>query len=378
MPLKYSNNNQRVFFELLRAGLWEKKARLSGYKDIDLSAIMQMAEDQSIVGLLASGLEHVIDIKLPKGEVLSFVGVTLQLEQRNLSMNAFIASLIKKLRNAGIYALLVKGQGIARCYERPLWRAAGDVDLLLDSENYNKASVLLKTVANSIGEDRPGTKHFAMSIGAWEVELHGTLRSQLGKRIDDVIDEVQKDTFANGSVRSWNNNGTDIFIPAPDNDIIFIFTHILQHFFREGIGLRQICDWCRLIWTYHDSIDVSLLECRLNRMGVMPEWKSFAYMAVNTLGMPEEAMPFYRSASKWKRNAEAIMSYILETGNFGHSLDKSYYKKYPFLVYKAISLWRHTKKAVRHLSLFPSVSLKEWGRMMRDGLRVAAKENKGL
>lgn len=202
------------------------------------------------------------------------------------------------------------------------------------------------------------------------------IKKLAGEKIDDVIDEVQKDTFVNGSVRSWDNNGTDIFIPAPDNDVIFVFIHILQHFFSEGIGFRQICDWCRLMWTYRDSIDVSLLECRLKKMGVMPEWESFAYLAVNTLGMPEEAMPFYSSTRKWKRKAETILSYIIETGNFGHSLDKSYYKKYPFLVYKAISLWRHTKKAVRHFLLFPSVSLKEWGRMIREGFRVAAKESK--
>lgn len=370
------DSNQQFFFELLRAGLWEKVARLSSFKDIDLSAIMQMAEEQSVVGLVAAGLEHVVDVKLPKEEVLSFVGATLQLEQRNLAMNEYIASLIEKLRKAWVYALLVKGQGIAQCYERPLWRAAGDVDLFLNSENYSKASVLLTAVADSIDEDRPETKHFAMTIGPWEVELHGTLRSQLGKRIDVVIDEVQKDTFTNGNVRVWNNNGTDIFIPAPDNDIIFVFTHILQHFFREGIGLRQICDWCRLMWTYRDSIDVSLLEDRLKRMGVMPEWKSFAYLAVNSFGMPEEAMPLYSPGRKWKLKSEAILSYIIETGNFGHSLDYSYYKKYPFLVYKTISLWRHTKKAVRHFLLFPSVSLIEWGRMIREGFRVAAKESK--
>lgn len=371
------NQNQPAFFELVRAGLWEKEARLSQYKELNYSAIMKMAEDQCVVGLVAAGIEHVADVILPKEDILTFVGATLQLEQRNVAMNEFIASIITKLRNARVYALLIKGQGIAQCYERPLWRAAGDVDLFLDSVNYSKASVLLTAVADSIDEDRPETKHFAMTIGPWEVELHGTLRSQLGSRIDDVIDEVQKDSFVNGNVRSWDNNGTDIFIPAPDNDVIFVFTHILQHFFREGIGLRQICDWCRLMWTYRDSIDVFLLEVRLNRMGVMPEWKSFAYLAVNTLGMPEESMPFYSSARKWKRKAEAILSYIIETGSFGHSLDHSYYKKYPFLIYKAISLWRHTKKAVRHFMLFPSVSLKEWGRMIKEGFSVAARGSKG-
>lgn len=370
------NNNQQAFFELLRAGLWEKEARLSMFGAIDYKEVYRIAEEQSVLGLIAAGLEHVTDVKFLKEDVLQFVGSALHLEQRNQAMNTFVSDLVERLRGEQIYTLLVKGQGIAQCYERPLWRASGDVDLLLDSENYKTASSFLTRIADSIDEDRPETKHFAMTIGAWEVELHGTLRSQLGKRIDDVIDEVQEDTFTNANVRSWSNEGTDILIPAPDNDVIFIFTHILQHFFREGIGIRQICDWCRLMWTYRDSIDASLLEDRLKRMRVIPEWKSFAYLVVNSLGMPEEAMPFYSSDLKWKRKAKDILSYIIETGSFGRSLDYSYYKKYPFLVYKAISLCKHTHKGIRHFILFPTVSTREWGRMIRVGLKLTAKQSK--
>ena len=35
-----------------------------------------------------------------------------------------------------------------------------------------------------------------------------------------------------------------VFLPAPDEDVVFVFSHILQHFYKEGIGLRQICVWC--------------------------------------------------------------------------------------------------------------------------------------
>ena len=123
------DNNQKVFFELLRAGLWEKDARLSQYKEIDYSVILKLAEEQSVVGLVAAGLEHVVDVKVPQQWALQFAGQTIQLEQRNKAMNAFIAKLIEKLRYNNVYTLLVKGQGIAQCYERPLWRASGDVDL---------------------------------------------------------------------------------------------------------------------------------------------------------------------------------------------------------------------------------------------------------
>ena len=122
------DNNQRAFFELLRAGLWEKDIRLSQYKNIDYSVIMRLAEEQSVLGLITAGLEKVTDVKIQKEVILQFVGSTLQIEQQNKAMNAFIAVLIEKLRKEDIYAILVKGQGIAQCYEHPFWRSSGDVD----------------------------------------------------------------------------------------------------------------------------------------------------------------------------------------------------------------------------------------------------------
>ena len=135
----FSSSNIQTFFELLRAGLWEKDARLSQYKDIDYSAVMRLAEVQSVVGLVAAGLEYVTDMKLPKDDLLQFVGQALQLEHRNKTMNHFLADIYEKLRKEGVYALLLKGQGIAQCYERPLRRTSGDVDLFLSNGNYQNA-----------------------------------------------------------------------------------------------------------------------------------------------------------------------------------------------------------------------------------------------
>ena len=58
-------------------------------------------------------------------------------------------------------------------------------------------------------------------------------------------------------------------------------------------------------------------------MGAMTEWKVFASLAVQYLGMPVDAMPFYDSAPKWQNKADKLLSYILSTGNFGHKRDQS-------------------------------------------------------
>lgn len=370
------DNNQGTFFELLRAGLWEKDARLSPYKEIDYSAIMRLAEEQSVVGVVAAGLEHVIDVKVPQAWALQFAGQAIQLEQRNKAMNVFVAKLIELLRKEDIYAILVKGQGIAQCYEKPLWRSCGDVDLLLSDSNYDKAKKTLLPIATMVETEYTHFKHQGMTINGWEVELHGTQHSRLSKRVDDGIDATQREVFYGGKVRSWMNGGTQVFLPAPDEDVIFVFTHILHHFFFEGIGLRQICDWCRLLWTYRDSLNHGLLESRIRKMGLMSEWKAFAAFAVKWLGMPAEAMPLFDNNDNHNVNLEKktdkICKFVLEVGNFGHKQRRDY-SGMSYLRRKFVSVWGRLSDMLRHFQLFPKDSIVFFSGVLRSGLHAAVR-----
>lgn len=369
------DNNTKAFFALMRAGLWNKDVLLSPFGKVDYQEVERLAEEQSVIGLVTAGLEHVKDSPVSKEIILQFIGATLQIEETNKEMNLFIAYLIEKMRReAGVYSLLVKGQGVAQCYEKPLWRSSGDVDLLLDKDNYEKAKLYLTPLAESIEEENTRVRHLGMEIDSWVVELHGSLRGGISNRQNALIDRIQEDTFLNGKVRVWNDDGIDVFLPAPDNDVLLIFNHFVDHFFRGGLGLRQVCDWCRLLWTYRDSINRELLEERLCKMGFLSEWKAFAALAVDYLGMPVGAMPFYDASRRWSRNAQKIVSFILEVGNFGHNRDNSFYMKYPLVASKLISLWRHLGDFFRHLFIFPKNSINVFIRTVFFGLRAMTKE----
>lgn len=369
--MKESDNNTQAFFAMLRAGLWEKSVRFMPFGKVDFEAILSLSDDQSVVGLVAAGLEHIVDLKPAKKDVLQFIGRVTQLEQRNRAMNSFIGGLVDTMRKEGIYTLLVKGQGVAQCYERPLWRACGDVDFFLNDDSYEKAKKFLMPLASSVEKEVLAKKHIGMTIDSWVVELHGSLHSGLSSRIDDGLDLIKKDVFLKGNVRSWMNGDTQVFLLGPNNDVLYFFTHILQHFYKGGIGLRQICDWCRLLWTYRTEIDLHLLEKRLLRLKLMTEWKAFGAFVVSFLGMPVGAMPFYSANTKWKRKAERIKGFVMMSGNFGHKRDMSYYSKYPFFVRKAISMKRRIEDLLRHAVIFPLDSLRYFPKIMTDGFRNA-------
>lgn len=360
---------QQAFFELVRAGLWEKKARLSQFGKVDCEEVMRLAEEQSLVGLITAGLEHVVDVKAPKDVLLQLVGQTLQLEQQNTAMNYFIGILVDKMRKSGIYTLLVKGQGVAQCYERPLWRSCGDVDLFLNDDNYKKAKAFLSPMASEVENGNRYEEHLAMTIDSWIVELHGNLRCGLCKKIDIELDAIKKETFYGGDVSSWINGHTHIFKLSENNDAIYVFTHILSHFYKGGIGLRQICDWCRLLYINRDKINHSVLQNRIQKMGLLSEWKSFGAFAVEYLGMPKDSMPFYSPDAKWKRKADKICAFIMEVGNFGHNRDMSYYSKYPYCMQKVISMGHRCGDLLRHARIFPLDSLRFFPYMILIGVK---------
>lgn len=382
--MRNGKNDILVFLALVRGGLWETDVELRNYGTTDFEEIMRLAEEQSVVGLVTAGLEHVKDVKVPKEELLQFVGQSLQIEQRNEAMNAFIEDLYGRMQRRDMYSILMKGQGIAQCYERPLWRTSGDIDLLLNGDNYERAKEWFRTFALVDEEENEFRKRVNMTVDSWDVELHGTMRGELGRRIERGIDEAQRDVFYGGSVRSWQNGKTTVFLPSADNDAIFIFTHILQHFFRGGIGLRQICDWCRLMWTYRDKLDLRLLESRIRKMGVMSEWRAFAVLAVEYLGMPVEAMPFFDGGcqkadgrckidKRWKWKAERIMNYVMEVGNFGHNRDMSYKTEKPFLVRMMISLRHRTSDFMKQVMVFPKDAIRAYWYVWMTGLGVVMK-----
>ena len=320
------DNTIEAFFALLRAGLWSdvnQEIRIDG--TTDWNEVYQLAQEQSVQGLVLQGIEtaqgswlkvHGLPL-VPKILLLQWIGEVQVIEQRNKEMNLFIAELLESMRKMGIYTLLVKGQGIAQCYEKPQWRTPGDIDFFLSDTNYEKAKSFLKPLANDGKPERLYSKEIGFYVNSWLIELHGTLHTGLSTRVDKSIDAVQRDVFYAGNVRSWYNGNTQVFLPAADEDVFLVFTHFVKHFYKEGgVTLRQMCDWCRLLYRYRGELDLRILESRIKRAGLMSEWKAFGELAVNYLGMPMEAMPLYSKDEKWSRKAEKIVDFILKGGEW--------------------------------------------------------------
>ena len=203
-------------------------------------------------------------------------------------------------------------------------------------------------------------------IDGWTVELHGTMHSNLSRSIDKWIDRVQADVFFGGNVRSWMNGETQVFLPRADEDVVFVFTHILQHLFLEGIGLRQICDWCRLLYTYRNSLDYGLLESRIKRMGLMSEWRVFYNLASRYLGMPVIGDGLMTCDPRYDKKADRLMAFVLEVGNFGHNREVEWSDP---LKRRTSLIWHRITDTFKLSFVFPLDAPRFLVNYVRDGVR---------
>ena len=128
------------FFSLLRTGLWGTEPEVSLFAgETDWETVFLMAKEQTVVPMVADGVESLLsrtDIEIPREVRKRFASGLLKTEQRNRRMDRLSTYLFQKAEAEGIPCVILKGQGVARCYPVPLRRQSGDVDVVVLPEDF--------------------------------------------------------------------------------------------------------------------------------------------------------------------------------------------------------------------------------------------------
>ncbi len=389
---KVEDVSVRAFMALTVAGLWGRlpegftfRETVSGagagsggveLEDIDWEAVLQLAREQALVGIIASafdagegesaavGLGFELEEVLDKAQRKAFAKKVYSLEQRNLKMDRFVLKLFRWLEDQGLHPILLKGQGIAKSYRNTLRRTPGDVDVLLMPSEYEVAkNLLIPKASKLISQTREGD-HVAFVLKGFIVELHSNIHVFLDRKTDAAFDSLMEDIFAGNKMSSIGlqvfdeDAAYEVHVLPVSQNVLYVFCHLLQHFFSAGIGLRQVCDLARLLYVHGNELDTEWLGTQIEKFGIMDEWNAFGALMVEYLGLPYVAMPKFGGNAvelgpKWSRKARLILCYILSVGNMGHNRDVTYKKKYSYIVRKTISLSKLISNAFRLGRIFP-------------------------
>ncbi len=308
----------KQFFELLRAGLWDRPADAGIFeqKETDWNAIYQLARQQAVLGLVYDGIGTLpAAMHPPRPLFLQWVAQVARIEEANRHLDKVAAEIYLLYTNAGIKAVLLKGQGVAVNYPHPEHRQPGDIDMFVGDTNYVPANNLLESQG---GHRHPsGTyKHTSFDYCGVEIENHrivAMLRNPLSDRRFRKISE--KELPLRASLVELPEAG-NVMVPPSTFNSLYLIVHIVTHFISGGVGLRQICDWARLVHIHAADINRNELKDMLSKTRYKRPAGAFAAIAVDYLGLPEEESPITITHSD-RRNTGILIDDILQTGNFG-------------------------------------------------------------
>lgn len=306
-----------LFFELLQISLGSRDNLSRVPCCLEWDQMLQLAEEQAIVGVMMHGLDCLPKVQRPSQIVkLHWIGLTQIIKQQNAIMDTAVVELCKWLMTEKIRFMVVKGQTIAALYPFPDLRQSGDIDYIVHPNDWEKAYHLLCTKSLDGIQENNSEKHVEWQTDNIQYEMHRTLASfsfpkhqQYWKRV------VEQEMWE----KLWSAKIKEYPVPTltPIYSVIYTFVHIFEHFIKEGIGLRQIVDWRVLM----DNIkfkkeDVEMLELHLTNLGLKNAFIGFGAILTDYLKLPTETFPF-EIKKKDHMNAPALMKNILEMGNFG-------------------------------------------------------------
>mgnify|MGYP002521336705 CR=1 FL=1 len=274
------------------------------------------------------------------------------------------------LREAGIPAVLLKGQGAARNYPNPQLRECGDIDIYIGPERLAEAVRTLSPLADRV-DDHLNGKHWELTMGPAEIELHQHTMLPESRRAARFYPAIEEEGLTRGLV-ALEFNGVRVNTPEPTFNAFYLFYHAWHHFISGGVGFRQLCDWTLYLHGCRAQIDRDRLDAMLDGMRLRRPWQLFGNSAVQALGLPREEMPFYEG--KRPHTTHRILRLILAEGNFGRGREPRFLRPKGYVAGKAYSFGVHFTRFCRRLPIAPREAWQNFVSLSVIGFRQVAKD----
>lgn len=243
-----------LFFRLLRIASGLSESFPDGVSEQEWKRLYEIAEEQSLLGVLFRGVEKLPKEKRPDIDLLlSWAGDAMQLEEENRLMNSECARLTQLFAKEQRRSAILKGQANARLYPDPLIRQPGDIDIWVEGGQDSVIEMLRKLemmddVGDLPAEGKATLTEYHVHLPANEqgvvVEVHflpssGNYNPWTNRR---MMKWLEKEI-----VQTTTNTPQQFCVPSVKFALVMQLSHIQRHFLEDGIGLRQVCDYYWLL-----------------------------------------------------------------------------------------------------------------------------------
>jgi len=361
---------QNIFFELLRLSIGTSN-KIPSLTFSEFNAIHELSNKQSLQAVMLEGVRHLRaddilvqpnDVGAKENLLIQWMGESGMIARQNMKLNANAASLFGKLEDKGFECCLLKGQGNAQLYPNPLERTCGDIDVWIrpkradrnDSTGQQKADI--RQVIKFAKAANPSARAIYHHIDVppykgSEVELHYRPHFMQSLWYNARLQRFFRQHADEQFRHKISIDGNEIAVPTQAFNIVFEISHIYQHLFKEGIGLRQILDYYYLLTSADKQTETrSKYNSLLNHLGLKDIAGAICWILVEKFGMDKD----YCIVEPNERRGRFVLDEILAGGNFGKYDERRHFGN--------SKLGKNMERLLRDLKLvryFPSEALSE-------------------
>lgn len=356
----------KLFFRLLRFALGTEKDCPKMHL-IEWREMFRIAKKQAITGFIGSALKNIGgDVLIEKDAksqdaftdlIMEWMGEVVKIARRNQKVNNDVIDEFLNLESKGLQCCLLKGQGNALMYPNHDSRTSGDIDVWVRFKDTVNTDGNIRKIIKMAKEVQPNSKasyhHIDIpDIYCTPVEAH--YRPQFlfsywhNKHLQEYFNKHSDEQFNNKVKFGYK----EISVPTPEFNIVFQLSHIYNHLFHEGIGLRQIIDYYYVLKAYDSLSNKSSIDWdkQLNYLGLHNIAGAIMWILTNEFGM----LKSWAIVSSDKGRGTFVLNEILQGGNFGKSDKRYHFSNSAF----GKNLQR-LERDCRLLSDFPSEALSE-------------------
>ena len=251
-----SNRTENILFQLLRIAIGAEEALAFNAEGVEWTNVYTLARKQGVLAIAFDGLTKLFeqDNAFAKAFLqplkLQWINAVFSIEQRYERQRTVCSELAAKWAEQGIKTLCLKGMAFSTYYPEPSHRECGDFDCYL-YDDYAKGN----TIAQELGAklDESMYKHSEMIYRKVMIENHRFIVAVRGGKKMKNLHALLDDIARNEECRSIFD--TNIEMPSPMFNALFLNHHALIHFLSEGIRLRHILDWALFLKSEQNNLD---------------------------------------------------------------------------------------------------------------------------
>lgn len=306
--------HELILFDILANNLFDAGRKVNLNKD-NLKAVWNEAYYQAVALMAFYNSDSKILANDPDGYIRMVLNQTFAENARIDSEHVRICKILKK---ADIRCAVLKGCASALYYPDPLMRSMGDVDFIVDSDDFDKADRILAEHGYK-KTDKSHDVHNVYFNNICRCEMHfqpsGIPDGKAGEKIKQYLSGL-----VNEAVIAKTEFG-EITVPSTYHHGLVILLHMCHHLTGDGLGLRHLCDWAVFLNKIGESKFLEMFEETFKDIGLWKLAKILTFISCKYLGLP--GMSWARDVNP--QLADLVLADIVIGGNFGQkTADRSH------------------------------------------------------